>query len=420
MPGILGATACEACATAKRKCGKQKPHCFRCKRRDIECTYPSSKPSCFVLCEGENIFSVGNDIVPQSASPPSSCSLDTLIAGVSGYNSSPGLELSGFSTGLVEHQLASSWFASVETWKIYRFPQGERNTFNAPDTKRHTAKVLQWLTQWVNEGSNPFIHSRLYQTRFPRSIQDAYTALHCYLHKTAKNEQIIFQIIEDRAKSLLSEHGNLPGSLRPESVRLSVSSLDALEHLARVQALLVYQIIGLYDGNIRLRHLAESNIPVLDSWLHQMVQHASQAVYLGSSISSSARDQTAVGLSMSDIAHSDNQLWYSWILAESIRRTWLVASGMQGIYLAIQQGGKCPACLGGMMFTTRQGVWEANSAPVWEKLCLEVNVGLLHLAESDQLFTQAEPGDVNEFSKVMLEIVFGREKVQRWSGPLED
>ncbi|KAK9357567.1 hypothetical protein V1504DRAFT_478783 [Lipomyces starkeyi] len=222
---------------------------------------------------------------------------------------------------------------------------------------------------------------------FPRCVQDAYTALTCYLHKTASNEQTIFQIIEDRAKQLLVEHGIPSADSSLENIGTSSVNLDSLEHIARVQALLVYQVVGLYDGDIRLRHLAESRIPVLNSWMQQMVEHASQAVCLGGSVISSAHEQTAVGFSLFDVAHCENLLWYSWILAESIRRTWVIASGIQAIYLMIRQGRVAP-CQGGMMFTTRQGVWEAQSALAWEKLCSEVNV--------------------------ILEATFGVERMERW------
>jgi len=53
-----------------------------------------------------------------------------------------------------------------------------------------------------------------------------------------------------------------------------------------------------------------------------MVDHASQAVCLGVSVISSAHEQTADGFNLSDIAHCQDLMWYSWILAESIRRTW--------------------------------------------------------------------------------------------------
>jgi hypothetical protein len=36
-------------------------------------------------------------------------------------------------------------------------------------------------------------------------------------------------------------------------------------------------------------------------------------------------------------------------------------------------------------------------------------------AESDRLFMDAEPEDVDGFSKVMLEVVFGSERMWRWA-----
>jgi hypothetical protein len=276
-------------------------------------------------------------------------------------------------------------------------------------------KIHRWLADWVETGSNPFIHARLYRTRLPRCIQDAYTALSCYLHKTASNEQRIFQIIEDRAKQLLAEH-HMPSAdsfLSSVSNTSSSVTLDSLEHLARVQALLIYQVICLYDGDIRLRHVAESHIPVLNSWTQQMVDHASHAVCLGGSVISSGHEQTVVGFGLSDVAQCENLLWYSWVIAESIRRTWLVASGIQGTYLVMQQGRTIP-CQGGMMFTTRKGVWEAQSARAWEKLCSEVNVGLMQVAETDKLLTEVAPDDVDDFAMLILRATFSEERLDRW------
>lgn len=143
-----------------------------------------------------------------------------------------------------------------------------------------------------------------------------------------------------------------------------------------------------------------------------MVQHASQAVCLGCALISSAHDETAMGFSLPDNPHYGSLLWYSWILAESIRRTWAVAATLQAIYLT-QRDTTAP-CLGGMMITTRQGVWEAQSAVVWEKLCSDVEVGLLQMCDVDKLFTQATPEDVDDFAKAILETAFGVDRMERW------
>jgi hypothetical protein len=84
--------------------------------------------------------------------------------------------------------------------------------------------------------------------------------LSCYLGKTSSNGQTMCRIIENRARQLVKDGNGLTDSWLE-------TPLDSLEHLARVQALLVYQVMCLHDGEIRLRHLAESHIPVLNSWV---------------------------------------------------------------------------------------------------------------------------------------------------------
>jgi hypothetical protein len=116
--------------------------------------------------------------------------------------------------------------------------------------------------------------------------------------------------------------------------------------------------------------------------------------------------------SMSRLPPCQNLLWYSWILAESTRRTWLVASGIQGIYRIIQQ--EPFSCMGGVMFTSRKGFWEAPSALIWEKRCAEVYAGLTRIPEADELLTKVPPEELNEFAKVVLEMSFGVEQMERW------
>jgi hypothetical protein len=288
----------------------------------------------------------------------------------------------------------------------------------ASDLKRYVQKICRWLTDWIETGSTPFIHARLYQTRYPRCIQDAYTTLACYLHRTALNEQTVFHIIENRIKDLVPEDTFSSDSL-PDNNAANSTTLDSLEHIARVHALLIYQIIGLYDGDIRLRHLSETCIPVLNSWLQAMIQHTRQSTSADSSVISSAYEKAALGGNPSTIAEDEN-LWYSWILAETARRTWIVASGIHVVFTTIRQGGSIPACNGGMVFTTRRGAWEAKSAFAWEKLCAEEYTGLIQMAEAGRLFTEVAPDEVNEFAKMVLELTFGREKMERWGAQRDD
>lgn len=396
MSMVLHTTACSACALSKRKCGKQKPQCIRCRRRGIDCRYPVGRPSNFVLTDhlGETI---SEHVLEFPVIEPEGRAIS--LAG------SPALSLPPEVSTTVTDQSASLWFTSPSTWEIRQPPRATRTMISTIDLTRFMNQVHVWLAQWVSDGSNPFIHHRLYRSRFPRAIQDAYTSLSCYIHRTPKNDRAIFQIIEDRATDLVKQDMTSIGD-------------DPLEGLARVQALLIYQLIGLYDGNIRLRYVAEGHIDILHKWMRQLVQHASQAACLGSSVLFPPDDnEAASSLAISSVLCND-LLWYSWLLAESIRRTWLVVSGVQGIYLLIRE--RTAQCLGGMMVTTRRGFWEAESAVVWEKQCSGTWAGLMHLNDAEKLFADVPPDDINDFTNSILECAFGVEQMERWGIPCVD
>ncbi|KUJ09630.1 uncharacterized protein LY89DRAFT_274672 [Mollisia scopiformis] len=412
MVKALETKACDACGKAKRKCGKQTPRCLRCRTRGIECTYPPARPTRFVLLEDDNETPVVEPEAPVENAlelPVNSSILQTRGTG----NIEVDLPASG--EGLIDDRLATSWFASLETWKV-RFPRENQCLSVIADSKRFVTAIRRWLMQWIEKGTNPFIHKRLYQTRFPRSIQDAYTALSCYLHKTTSNEGLVLQIIENRATQLVAE-SQMDSAKSSIDENSSGSALDTLAHVARVQALLIYQFICLYDGDIRLRHLGESHIPVLDRWMRDMLDQSSHAPCLGGTIISQTLEQTRVRPSY--VSPTNELIWYSWVVAESVRRTWVVGSGIQVVFLALQRGG-APPCQGGVMYTTRHGVWEAPSAMAWEKLCSEVHVGLMQMADAERLFTDVSPEEVNEFTKVVLDVTFGRERMERWGVHVED
>ena len=68
---------------------------------------------------------------------------------------------------------------------------------------------------------------------------DAHAACAMYMAKNDINKQMVFRAIEVRAKELLKHS----------------KSMTPIEILARVQSLLLYQIIRLYDGDVNLPNL---------------------------------------------------------------------------------------------------------------------------------------------------------------------
>jgi hypothetical protein len=63
--------------------------------------------------------------------------------------------------------------------------------------------------------------------------------------------------------------------------------------------------------------------------------------------------------------------------------------------------------MGGTLFTSRQGFWEASSAGVWERECTERYAGLVRLTETDKLFSMVPKGELSEFARLVLQCAFG-------------
>lgn len=89
-----------------------------------------------------------------------------------------------------------------------------------------------------------------------------------------------------------------------------------VEHLASVQALIIYQIIRLFDGDIRQRGLAERQMRRLDEWTTSLCQRMNEAV----------------------MCETIQSPWRTWLFCESIRRTMLTSMLVRALYIFIKEG----------------------------------------------------------------------------------
>ncbi|GKU09358.1 unnamed protein product, partial [Fusarium langsethiae] len=181
--------------------------------------------------------------------------------------------------------------------------------------------------------------------------------LSCFLNKTPANEQLVMRLVEERSQALLNEHGfDIAGSL---VLRGQGNGLDLMDHIARVQALFIYQFIGLFEDKVGSRPVAQSRNDVLLAWTKDMVSSAAATVPSGvRDILASSEPGKYYGKEFIQL------LWHSWIVSETVRRTWNVMATMLGLF-GFVKGGRTAPCPGGMMFTTQIGVWEAKGATEW-------------------------------------------------------
>lgn len=168
---------------------------------------------------------------------------------------------------------------------------------------------------------------------------------------------------------------------------------------------MVYQIIGLFDGDIRSRHVAEGHMAVQDSWARELFHSA------GKALSNTHAVATNLDGWLPRPSTYSQQQWYLWVTSESIRRTYLVAVSLGPVFSALQQ--RWSACPGGAMYTNRSGLWNAASATEWEKQCSGRNLALQRF-DCTRVFDDAVPADIDEFGMAILDMTFNQELLEKW------
>lgn len=171
----------------------------------------------------------------------------------------------------------------------------------------------------------------------------------------------------------------------------------------------IYQFIRLFDGCIRQRALAEKDITTMATWCQHLWQSANLDANGGAwnPCRNSFNNETA------DDGDPTTQLWRLWILSESIRRTWLITTSMQTIFLTLRD--EYAACPGGLPCTARQGLWDASSSSAWAEVVQRSDPIFVTCLQADQILSTNKAGDIDCFSTMLLQSVCGVEKVENWT-----
>ncbi|KAJ4179677.1 hypothetical protein NW767_014568 [Fusarium falciforme] len=396
--------ACVACTKAKRRCSKQTPACRRCIEKKAVCRYPARRrtlPYHLVFSQDGAVTTIPTHERDQEA-------LQDRISGFDGQRLQGNTVATQRPTNTsYAHLLKSPWFLCPPSWEIdHSDDLTSQINFSDAALTYYIDKLQSWLKQWTAEGCCPFIHSSLYQAHLPDCIQDVFTTLAAYQSRTPATEKMVLRIVEQRANRLVEGHTPMPDEL-------GVIMLDPAAHLARTQALLIYKIIRLFDGDIRARAQAEAHIDILSQWARQLWQSAQLAVSLGQT--KGAPDQDADGLVRLQLRAGENlaSIWRAWGFAESIRRTYLTATLTEAVFQTLKQG--WAPCPGGITFTASKGMWDAPHPQAWLDEFPLGGVITIQCIEGYRLFGEALPSDVDEFTHATLIVSYGLERFEEWS-----
>ncbi|KAF6827749.1 RNA polymerase ii mediator complex component [Colletotrichum musicola] len=437
--------ACLACTSSKRRCDKGTPSCTRCEDRDIDCRYPPAKrrrrdqqrPTI------DAAASVEPTVITTSSTAAPAADLFALDAGALSFNlwnTTPWTDIPLLPSAtnpqqrytppppaenplsrrrdIIEAVTRSTWFLTPSSWTISHRNTRVNDVYPARALTNFTRAMQSWILRWVTDGHNPFIHRGVYASPnpFPPLLQDALAMASLYHHSTPQNETIVQRVLDEKVSAMITSQ--------------TVNILETRDHLSRVQALLIYTVLLLFDGSVRHRAAAESHIPTLVLWSSQLWEAASsEAQSLRATFTpASTQCPVAVALSSGALVPEDADLaaWYLWIVSESVRRTWLAVMCTVDVYLALkgdQIPHHNPGCGGGVKFTARAGLWDAPSPARWSALYRKLEESddvdggayFLQSFESDKLFVSAAAADVDEFARLLYTVVWGLDRVEGWA-----
>ncbi|KAL6821458.1 hypothetical protein V8C40DRAFT_250350 [Trichoderma camerunense] len=458
--------SCIVCAKGKRRCSRQIPTCTRCAEKGLVCRYFAPRisyvPPVELVYSSEGPPTVYQDL---SGSAGNSAGSSASSATANGnyheelpvdstsenrnhltQSSTSLLTESRFVTtggeAILAPHLSNPWFLSPSSWVITDNADSvrPRGCFNEEALRQFPEHAMAWLKQWSVKGHCPFIHLNQQKTfnGFPDCLQDAYTVTAAYTNSTPATKQLALRILQSRAAHLVSNFKDA----RP----LEDLIFGPMTALSRLQALLVYTIVGLFDGDIRARGQAESNLDILTSWATELWERTVLDISQGHTAEDKpstdnndipatesrkrprtmqgAMDATAppsidltisatkydyMGLLMDGTVYS---AWQSWTFSESIRRTCLTAGITRSVFGVLQKGwSDCP---GGIIFTAANGLWDSPDPHIWMKRISSSGFLAVRHTELENLVDQTDRSKVDEFSQTIAIISFGLERYAQW------
>jgi hypothetical protein len=292
--------SCDTCFAGRRKCDLTFPICDRCSKAGKECHYKYP----------------------------------------------PQLDVSELSRKKAVHRAAlnDAWGRAENQVVVqtplpgYRRANIPRMTGDLGEPRPLTAKVdYEWVAgqifdvpfRFARQADAIFLHRDLYQGAFPQPLRSAFGLCAGTASMTQQNRHLLFQALEDETSLLL--RSAWAGSL--------------FEDLAKLQAIVLFQVIRLYHGD------------------HRQQMSALRQEFVVRSRALSLLHRVREGNELSGAPKT----WETWLLMESIRRTVLFSFKLYLAYwCVITYEGSCSEIeedgINSLPISMKQGSWESRQA----------------------------------------------------------
>jgi hypothetical protein len=381
--------SCSECAKAKRRCDLQQPSCLRCTRQDLTCTYPPPAGAT-VPSESHSTTNLMDRIVEDNNFLP----FDTPT-----FPSGPDAELLDFDfvagLGSIESfddQLNGDFDDAMPLTRLNYLPG---KMFSASHISSHAQSRVEYSIEqlkaapamMVQENQTPWCHPHLYEEYMPRSLQDAHAACALYSSRNDVNGTFVARHITDHLKDLLDTP--IPS--------------NSTELLARVQALVLYQAMLVFSGDIRYYGQVNAMIRQLeevgDVLEHHVRQHADPSGSLPLYPMTEAR-----------------AAWKSFIFREAARRSLLIS--FHFLALCNLMRGHLSTCATSRAYGSRVTIsahlWKAPSAFEFAVAWNERKHHLIKDLDFTDMLEVAKADDIDVFGRMLMTGLMGIDDVQGW------
>ncbi|RAK79185.1 Zn(II)2Cys6 transcription factor domain-containing protein [Aspergillus fijiensis CBS 313.89] len=319
--------SCNACFKGRRKCDLEYPVCENCRRTNKTCQYaypPRPPPG---RTDGtDDPPTVPDEILdsPAMRTNTTVLELDLLkspaITILNPIEQSAVLQLPpSFTPGPCTPDFTPPETISFSATSRFVGTLGEVQPIQG------STRSWQWVMdelkayppEFARRGETIFIHRDLYRDEMPRPIRTAFGVCSSFcLSPDSTNREMAFRVIDAEVSELL----------QPATEPSSSSSSRLLRiELARLQALLLYQTLRLFHGNLQQRVAAEQQGSMLMTTALKII----------------VRAQSEPELQRPRSRHA-------WVLGECIRRTALLVYFLYGVNSVYREG----ICVG--LHTLRQ------------------------------------------------------------------
>lgn len=162
-----------------------------------------------------------------------------------------------------------------------------------PNSKIHfiVEAIKRFPASFATDGHTPWIHRYLYRDNMETSMRTCLTTSSLYSNMNDNTKASVLRILFQSPAELKQSH-------QPNTPR---------GRLARTQALFLYQIMCLFDGDITLRAQAEKDMPILVDWLGDLCKVRDN---LEAPPAAGDRERQGDGLSSWEVSLSDEESLY--------------------------------------------------------------------------------------------------------------